>query len=140
VEKPPDGIENIHPAPEGRRTNASLSPLRGWEYISPLVPVVTLGLHHRLISAAPPAPKTCVETFSCPVCAWLRTRINCETMRRLDGLRYIFGGKTMTTRPPVAWAVSWSSTPRPRASPATPKPISYWLGNTASLTRSRIRY
>jgi len=30
-------------------------------------PVVTLGLHHRLISAAPPALKTCVGTLGWPL-------------------------------------------------------------------------
>jgi len=37
---PPDAIENIDPAPEGRQINIDLSPLRGWE--SQQVPVVTL--------------------------------------------------------------------------------------------------
>jgi hypothetical protein len=31
VENPPGAIENIHPAPEGRQTDVSLSPLQGWE-------------------------------------------------------------------------------------------------------------
>src|SRR5215471_3485239 len=63
MEKPPDPIENIHPAPEGRQTNLGLSPLRGWKYIS--------NRFRWLRYAPPPAnfrsasgAKTCVETLA----------------------------------------------------------------------------
>src|SRR5215475_3185928 len=39
------------PAPEGRQTMLGLSPLRGWDKSLYAPPVVTLGLHHRLMSA-----------------------------------------------------------------------------------------
>jgi len=42
VEKPPGAIENIHPAPEGRQTEAGLSPLRGSRIYLYSLPVVTL--------------------------------------------------------------------------------------------------
>jgi hypothetical protein len=48
----------------GDRLELGLSPLRGWEYISPPIPVVTLGLHQANFRCASGA-KICVETLAC---------------------------------------------------------------------------
>jgi FAD:protein FMN transferase len=44
---------NLFPAPEGRQTNPSLSPLRGWESISDCIRWIL----HRLISGVPPGQR-----------------------------------------------------------------------------------
>ena len=48
---------------KGRLTEALSVALSGLGGLWPSFPVVTQSLHHRLISAAPPAQKACVNTF-----------------------------------------------------------------------------
>ena len=56
-------LGNIHWSPGGATDQSRSVAPSGLGIDLYSLPVVMLGLHHRLISAAPPAQKTCVETL-----------------------------------------------------------------------------